>query len=148
MAKQRLAAPPRQGACGHPYVTGARQTPSVGGEKEGAEGPAFLQLAHLGPEWMQKPGVTDELNSPVLLPLPSLASSLLVRPHAPFAWGELLLSDGRRGGREWSYRFPPPDAAVCLPRRQPLGTDDSLVFMVLLKALHYLSAVFSYYINM
>ena len=88
----------------------------------------------------------DELSTPVLLP--SLASSLLTRPHAPFAQGELLLSDGKRAGREWSYRFSPPDAAVRLLRRQPLGMDDSFVFMVLLKALHYLSAVFSYYINM
>lgn len=43
--------------------------------------------------------------------------------------------------------FPSRHYSVRLQWNQPLGTDDSFVFMALLKGLHYLSEVFSYYIN-
>lgn len=130
VASQRLAAPPRKGAYGPPSVTGAGlDALCLGGRRKVLKARLFSSAQAAG-NWLGgSVGTTSGSRTdaeircdwwasehPFLLPLPSLASNLLTRLSLPSTPGELLLSDGRRGGRKWSYQFSPPDTAlhICL----------------------------------
>lgn len=81
-------------------------------------------------------------------PSPSTGLQLLTRLSCPpprWRSASYQMEGGKQGSQ--AINFPSRHRSVHQRRSQPLGTDDSLVFMVLLKGLRCLSGVFSYYIN-